>query len=256
MGKILISLLIVGLFGVVSAGDCFGEDCEFGVKGDPEAQLELPDVIKIADQEFRRSLWYYLRKAVVTFQANIDVPDRFIHFFIYRNIVGTFLGISSWVKADQTAEINTFVRLGNGFSKDVETPYSPVNIQPFIISLRLAHGEYLIERDENGDYRINGKLIQFENEEDKVEEIDLDLKTQVVDEFIRKRYWYYLGGRDPAVLVHHETLQTTKRVYFVLTYINIVGTFLVISSCDEKDNVFINTFVRLGAGVKSTKDIE
>ena len=51
------------------------------------------------------------------------------------------------------------MRLGNGFDKDIETPYSPVNIQPFIISLRLAHGEYLIEMDENGQFRVNGKLI-------------------------------------------------------------------------------------------------
>ena len=79
----------------------------------------------------------------------------------------------------------------------------------------------------------------------------------MVDEYIRKRYWYYLGGGDPAVLVHHDHLQTTQRLYFVLTYLNRVGTFFVISSCNDKDQVSVNTFVRLGGGyVKSTKDIQ
>ena len=41
---------------------------------------------------------------------------------------------------------------------------------------------------------------------------------------------------------------TSLRVYSVLTYINIVGTFLVIGSCDANDVIQINTFVRLGAG--------
>lgn len=35
MSKILISLLIVGLFSIASAGDCFGEDCAVRAKGDP-----------------------------------------------------------------------------------------------------------------------------------------------------------------------------------------------------------------------------
>lgn len=81
--------------------------------------MEIPDAIKVVDAELRRVYWYYLRKSLLVYQANIDTPERFIHFYIYRNIVGTFLGIASWVKADQRAEINTFVRLGNGFSKDV-----------------------------------------------------------------------------------------------------------------------------------------
>lgn len=194
-----------------------------------------------------------MRRANLVYQANIDTQERFLLFFIYRNIVGTFLCIASWNHDDQTSEINTFVRLGNGYDKDIETPYSPVNIQPFIISLRLAHGEYLIEMDENGDFRINGKLINVDDDEEKLPIIDIDAKTKVIDEHVRKTYWYYLGGRDPAYLAHHESIRTSKRVYAVLTYINIVGTFLVIGSCDENDNVWVNTFVRLGAGEYTDK---
>ncbi len=110
--------------------------------------------------------------------------------------------------------------------------------------------------DENGDFRVNGKLIEMDDsEENAITNIDVDAKTKAVDEHLRKTYWYYLGGRDPALLVHAESILTSKRVYVVLTYINIVGTFLVIGSCDENDNVWVNTFVRLGAG-HFTKDIK
>ena len=76
----------------------------------------------------------------MVYQANVDTPDRFLLFFVYRNIVGTFLCIASWNKPEEVSEINTFVRLGNGYSKDIETPYSAVSIDPFIIALKLAHG--------------------------------------------------------------------------------------------------------------------
>lgn len=110
--------------------------------------------------------------------------------------------------------------------------------------------------DENGEFRINGRLINMDEEEEKVmTNIDVDAKTKAVDEHLRNTYWYYLGGRDPALLVHSESILTSKRVYVVLTYVNIVGTFLVIGSCDENDNVWVNTFVRLGKG-HLTSDIK
>ena len=107
----------------------------------------------------RRVYWYYLRKANLLYQANIDTPERFINFFIYRNVVGTFLVIASWTKETQESEVNTFVRLGNGYSEDIETPYSPVDIDPFIISLRLSVGEFLIEMDEDGNFQVTGTGI-------------------------------------------------------------------------------------------------
>ena len=37
---------------------------------------------------------------------------------------------------------------------------------------------------------------------------------------------------------------------------NVIGTFLVISSCDAKNVVQINTFVRLGAGSKNPTEVQ
>ena len=135
---------------------CWGEDCQFNAQGNPDAPADITEIVPIVDTEIRRAYWYYLRGARLLYQANIDTPQRFLNFFIYRNVVGTFLVIASWNKEIQAAEINTFVRLGNGYSQDIQTPYSPVDIEPFIISLRLSQGEFLIEMDEDGNFRING----------------------------------------------------------------------------------------------------
>ena len=229
---------------------CWGADSAYNAAGNADEQASIVDIVPATDKEVRRVYWYYLRKANLLYQANIDTPERFINFFIYRNVVGTFLVIASWDKATQASEVNTFVRLGNGYSEDISTPYSPVDIDPFIISLRLKHGEYLIEMDEDGNFRINGELINIEGEEQEtITQEELDAKTAAIDEYVRKNYWYYLNG---AKLIHSESILTTQRVYSVLTYVNIVGTFLVIGSCDANDVVQVNTFVRLGAGSSDT----
>ena len=64
------------------------------------------------------------------------------------------------------------------------------------------------------------------------------------DEVLRKQYWYYLNG---AELISKTAIALPQRTYAVLTYMNIVGTFLVISSC-KGEQVTANTFVRLGKG--------
>ena len=53
-------------------------------------------------------------------------------------------------------------------------------------------------------------------------------------------------------MISMEGLTTNLRVYALLTYINIVGTFLVITSCSE-EIVKANTFVRLGAGTTTAR---
>ena len=252
MSKTLVVIFALTLLAVANSqaapGEkpCWGEDCAFNAAGNPDEPADITEIVPTIDTEVRRAYWYYLRGARLLYQANIDTPERFLNFFIYRNVVGTFLVIASWNKESQAAEINTFVRLGNGYSEDIQTPYSPVDIEPFIISLRLKQGEFLIEMDEDGNFRINGELVNVDTEEEEpMTQEELDAKTAAIDIYVRERYWYYLRG---AAIVHVESLLTTQRVYSLLTYINIVGTFLVIGSCDADDNIQVNTFVRLGAG--------
>ena len=58
-----------------------------------------------------------------------------------------------------------------------------------------------------------------------------------------------------ADLVNKETIATDKRFYFVFTYVNIVGTFMVITTCDGEEIIKANTFVRLGGGGKPSSQL-
>jgi hypothetical protein len=54
-----------------------------------------------------------------------------------------------------------------------------------------------------------------------------------------------------AILVHSSNVPTSKRYYYVSIYVNIVGTFLVISEWDRTaETSQVATFVRLGDGYK------
>lgn len=128
MNKAIILVLAFCIGIAIAEEPCWGEDCTFNAKGDPEAKADIVEAVSKVDVEMRRVYWYYLRGSRRLFQANLDTPERFIHFFIFRNIVGTFLGIGSWDHATQVGEVNTFVRLGNGYDENIQTPYEPVDI--------------------------------------------------------------------------------------------------------------------------------
>lgn len=255
MNKAIIVVLAICIGVALAEVPCWGEDCTFDAKGDPNQKADIVEAVKVVDTEMRRVYWYYLRGSRRLFQANIDTPTRFVHFFIFRNIVGTFLGIGSWDHATQVAEVNTFVRLGNGYEEGVTTNYQPVDINPFVISLRLKHGEFLIEIDENGEIQcVEGGYCPEPPVVNENGALTItDEKCAKLDDFIRENYWHYLTG---AAIIHFESIPTTQRVYAVFTYVNIVGTFLVISSCDNDDVMHVNTFVRLGAGAKDPSEIK
>lgn len=89
------------------------------------------------DSLLKDNYWYYLRGAVITYQASVDTANQFLFFVIYRNLVGTFLVITTWDKQGQTTQVNTFVRLGNGFQNGAGALYDPVKISPFVVTLQL-----------------------------------------------------------------------------------------------------------------------
>lgn len=68
------------------------------------------------DKYLRTTYWYYLRDAKIIYQANLNTQNEFMFFVFYRNIAGTFLVITTWDKSTLNTEVNTFVRLGNGFA--------------------------------------------------------------------------------------------------------------------------------------------
>jgi hypothetical protein len=59
---------------------------------------------------------------------------------VYRNLVGTFLVITTWVKGETKVYVNTFVRLGDGYKAGSGANYSPVKLNPFDLSFVLGKG--------------------------------------------------------------------------------------------------------------------
>lgn len=110
------------------------------VKTAAGTDITLSLVFPSVDKYLRETYWYYLRGADIFYQANVNTKESFLYFIIYRNIVGTFLVITTWDKADQTTQVNTFVRLGNGYAAGSGALYDPVKIDPLVLSLQLGEG--------------------------------------------------------------------------------------------------------------------
>ena len=111
------------------------------------------------DKYLRETYWYYLRAANIVYQANVNTKTSLLFFVIYRNIVGTFLVITTWEKLGQTTQVNTFVRLGNRYAADSGTLYDPVKIEPMIISLQLGEGEYMVIINEDWTITVVGDAL-------------------------------------------------------------------------------------------------
>ena len=102
-----------------------------------------------------------MKDATTLYQAGFDSPKQFLFFSIYRNIVGTFLVITTWNKDKQSTQIYTFLRLGNGFALNSGSNYDPVKIEPFIVSLALGPDEYMVVVNADGTLSVTGNLTLY-----------------------------------------------------------------------------------------------
>lgn len=102
----------------------------------PDAsELTVGNVYPFIDYQLKQTWWQYLRGAKLLYRANVDQQDSFLFLSIYRNIVGTFLTITTWTKGETRAKVNTLVRLGDGYADDSEAKYSPIEIKPVSFKL-------------------------------------------------------------------------------------------------------------------------
>ena len=101
MLKIQILCFCLLLIGCFSSLDCIGKDCS--VEEDSPEPIQISEAIPLVDQEIRRIYWYFLRNSKIVYQVNLDTPEEFLLFFIYRNVLGTFLAIAVFDKADKTS---------------------------------------------------------------------------------------------------------------------------------------------------------
>jgi len=119
-------------------------------------EITFSAVFPGVDKYLRETYWYYLRAADIVYQSNVNTKSSLMFFVIYRNIVGTFLVITTWEKVGQTTQVNTFVRLGNGFAAGSGALYDPVKISPLVISLQLGEGEFMVTINEDGTMTVVG----------------------------------------------------------------------------------------------------
>lgn len=205
------------------------------------------------DNRLREKYWYYLTRAVLIYRAQVERGDTYQFLAIYRNIVGTFLAITTWKNQSKEIEVNTLVRLGNGYEKDSGALYKPVSLRGLQIKYALGQGEYLIDCDDSGNVAVNGKVLSNNlNDNLNSGNTKSDTKEQLVEkckEFATaaaKKFWYYL---DQARVIYSSVARTNARDYCLITYLNIAGTFLVLGNQDQTSKAIqINTFVRLGNG--------
>lgn len=61
--------------------------------------------------------------------------------------------------------------------------------------------------------------------------------------FLRDNYWFYLRNADET---SRHTLSTRAGDYISITFKNIVGEFMVLTSCHDDGELQVNTFVRFG----------
>ena len=251
-----LALLVVAmcLLGAVSADDTHLYNTPVA-PAEGKTEVTLFDVWPAVHSLLKTQYWYYLRGADTLYEASVDSPNKFLYFTIYRNIVGTFLVISTWTKASAQTQVNTFVRLGNGFAENSGQKYDPVDIDPFIVTLSLKPDEYMVVVNEDGSITVTGNMDRYNaamglTQEGGVSEFDIvadmEEKCAAVDKLNREKYWYYL---DKAEKVSQNNIPTTAQYYCVFVYVNVVGTFLSISHWDlESKQGGINTLVRLGNG--------
>jgi len=204
-------------------------------------EITLSLVFPSIDTYLRNTFWYYLKGADIFYQANVNTRDSFLYFVIYRNIVGTFLVITTWDRTAQTSQVNTFVRLGNGYATGSGALYDPVKVNPLVLSLQLGEGEFMVTINSDGTVTVVGE----KRSKSDIEK-DMDEKLGLFNTFVSQKYWYYLNG---AKVINASHTLTSQRYYYVNIYINTVGTFLVIGNYEcSSGQSNINTFVRLGNG--------
>ncbi len=192
-----------------------------------------------------------MTKANLLYLTSVEQGNNSFQFLaIYRNIVGTFLSITSWTKGASIFQVNTLVRLGDGDGMKFGAKYKPVDIRPIQLRYSLGANEIILEYTDSWDIRINGKCIECE--ENEVTSEDLILKQcKELDSLVQNKFWYYL---DHARVIYSNFAKTSSRNYCLINYLNEVGLFLVIGSRSQSEQAAdnqINTFVRLGNGFAS-----
>jgi len=211
----------------------------------PEART-ADNIYPYIDHSLKDKYWYYLTRACLLYLTSIERGQDYQYLAIYRNIVGTFLAITTWKSQQSHFSVDTLVRLGNGFEEGSGANYKPVALAPLKLRYSLGPKEFIIEVSDSC-VKVNGKVIgkAEEVERPKVTEEQLVEQCRGFSTVAHEKFWYYLDG---AQVVYSSVGRTNERNYCLVTYLNHAGTFLAIGHVDADEKAHVATFVRLGNG--------
>jgi hypothetical protein len=146
--KLLSGLLIVVLLQISICGTLVQQPTvDFSSSGSVaisrSAALSCNQVAEQVDLYIRAQYRQYLVRASLCYLASVNTKTGFLFFHLYKNIVGTFLSISSYTSSTGGICINTFVRVGEGCQDDREIS-NAITVTPFVISVDLGQGQYSV----------------------------------------------------------------------------------------------------------------
>jgi len=218
-----------------------------------KAPLSPSEVGNRVDDFVRGKYWYYLPSAHLCYLAHIDSDSGFLFLHLYKNHVGTFLAVSNYLVGSGKTTVNTFVRLGEGYEVEEER-FAPISVAPFVISVDLGDGEYLVPHDDSASvdtFTFSETWARSKAFKSKKQQDDVHNKCGLVEKYLRKNYWYYLPD---AITLDSSESSGIKNCYCVFHFVNTVGLWEAIARWDYSTNSpQVNTFVRLGDGYDSKK---
>lgn len=106
-----------------------------GHHGHGDSEEELVAKCKNFSDFAREKFWYYLQNAHVVYSSVGSTEDRVYCLVSYVNVAGTFFVIGSDAAKTHVCQVNTFVRLGNGYEDDSDANYKPINFQKVTLPL-------------------------------------------------------------------------------------------------------------------------
>ena len=131
----------------------------------PKESRTQENIYDFVDHAIKEKYWYYLTKACLLYLSIVDREDGSYQFLaIYRNLVGTFLAITTWTKGASEFQVNTLVRLGNGLAPGAN--YNPVAVKPLSVRYKLGDSEVIVDFTDCEDIKVNGKSIFYDCEGD------------------------------------------------------------------------------------------
>jgi hypothetical protein len=146
--KLTSALLLLALLQISICGTLVNKpSVDFSYSGSvPVARsvaLTCNQVAEQVDLYIRAQYRQYLVRASLCYLASVNTKTGFLFFHLYKNVVGTFLSISSYTSSTGGICINTFVRVGEGCQDERDIP-NAISVTPFVISVDLGQGQYSV----------------------------------------------------------------------------------------------------------------